>query len=191
MLFTVHSYSQHRLFIVHQSTQLQSEWHIQHKRSMKNEIFQNPVDLSVSVLLSFISRSFSTSKILNFELPLANGKRENTSTNMSTFIYILYILFMYFLLFKKTPFICIDMYCNACITLLPACGTAWDCDQRVGPSTWPCWTASTRPWPINPAVPDPPAEPLCPPADQHFCFTWYHQQTHRGWTQSPHLSLRY
>lgn len=99
-------------------------------------------DLSVAVLLSFISRSFSTTKILNFELPLASSKRETTGTYMSTFIYIyiIYTIYVIFYYLKKShsSFICVDMYCNACITLPPACGTAWDsCDQRVGPSTWP------------------------------------------------------
>lgn len=48
-------------------------------------------DLSVSILPGFISRWFPTTKILDFELPLANGERENTSTYMSTTLLLLLV----------------------------------------------------------------------------------------------------
>lgn len=71
-------------------------------------------DLSVSVLLSFISKSFSTTKFLNFELPLANSKRETTSTYTSTFIYIyiiytIYVIFYYLKKSHSSVLICIVM----------------------------------------------------------------------------------
>ena len=71
-----------------------------------------------------------------------------------------------------------------------ACSVAWGCcDRHAESGIWPCWTSYGWPQHINPACPDPSAEPSYPQADQHSHPAWCHLHTYWVPSSTPLLKM--